>query len=225
VRAGVSRSAAVATALLMAAESLSSEAALAAVQAAHPAAAPNDGFVAQLQLFGDMQCRLNESHAPYRRFRVARAASAHAAGTAQAGDAAALLSADPAAAGGAADGGAAGAIRCRKCRRLLAAAEHTVAHERGAGVGAFDAHKRRKGGDAHASSGALAPCSSIFVEPLAWMAAAMADGALEGKLCCPKCAGRLGSFSWAGEQCSCGAWVVPAFQLHAARVDVTQPRA
>jgi dual specificity phosphatase 12 len=201
----------------MASASLSAEAAVAAVQAAHAGAAPNDGFLVQLALFGDMQCRLNLSHPPYRRHRVAQLAAAHAAGTAVASDAAVLLHADPAAAP-AAGADAGGTVRCRKCRRMLAAAEHTVPHERGAGVGAFDAHKRRKGCDAAAA------CSSLFVEPLAWMAPAMEDGAVEGKLTCPKCAGRLGGFCWAGEQCSCGAWVVPAFQLHAARVDVTQSR-
>jgi dual specificity phosphatase 12 len=217
-RTGVSRSAAVATAVLMASQALSADAALAALLAAHPGAAPNDGFVTQLRLFGDMGCRLREEHPPYRRFRVAQMAAAHAAGTAQVADAAALLAADPSAAA-ALGADAAGTVRCRKCRRLLALAEHVVAHERGAGLGAFDAHKRRKVGSA-----ATQPCSSLFVEPLAWMGDAMGDGALEAKLSCPKCAGRLGSFCWAGEQCSCGAWVVPAFQLHHARVDVTQQR-
>ena len=42
----------------------------------------------------------------------------------------------------------------------------------------------------------------------------------KGKLACPKCAGRLGAFSWAGEQCGCGCWVTPAFQLHVSRVDI-----
>ena len=205
----------------MVAESLSCDAALTAVQAAHPGAAPNDGFLTQLQMFGTMRCRLDDSHAPYRRFRVAQAARAHAAGSApDALHAASLLGADPAAGGGAAVPAAAGAVRCRKCRRLLATAEHTVPHTRGAGAGAFDAHKRRKG-----AIDPAAPCSSVFLEPLAWMAPALSDAAVEGKLSCPKCSGRLGSFSWVGERCSCGAWVVPAFQLHAARVDVTPGQA
>ena len=60
----------------------------------------------------------------------------------------------------------------------------------------------------------------MFVEPIAWMEPALSDGSVSGKLSCPKCQGRLGSFNWAGEQCSCGAWVNPAFQVHLARVDV-----
>lgn len=199
----------------MAGEQLTADAALAAVQAAHPAAAPNAGFCTQLQLFGEMGCRLDDEHAPYRRFRVAQLAAAHAAGTASASDARAVFSADPSSVGS----DSAGNVRCRMCRRLVAAAEHVVAHERGAGSGAFDPRKRGKGGVA--AHGSVA-CSSLFVEPLAWMSPALEDMAVEGKLMCPKCAGRLGGFCWAGAQCSCGAWVVPAFQLHAARVDVSR---
>lgn len=39
------------------------------------------------------------------------------------------------------------------------------------------------------------------------------------QLLCPKCTSKLGSFSWWGEQCSCGHWVTPAFQIHKSRVD------
>lgn len=50
--AGVSRSAAFAAGVLMATEGLSADAAVEAVAAAHPAADPNEGFRAQLRLFG-----------------------------------------------------------------------------------------------------------------------------------------------------------------------------
>lgn len=64
-------------------------------------------------------------------------------------------------------------------------------------------------------------CTSYFVEPLSWMGSALEDGAIGGKLVCPgqKCGSKLGSFDWAGQQCSCGAWVVPAFSLNASKVD------
>lgn len=39
------------------------------------------------------------------------------------------------------------------------------------------------------------------------------------QLLCPKCTSKLGSFSWRGDQCSCGRWVTPAFQIHKSRVD------
>ena len=43
-----------------------------------------------------------------------------------------------------------------------------------------------------------------------------------GKLHCPGCSARLGSFSWAGSQSAAGAWVVPAFQLHLCRLDAAE---
>jgi len=36
---------------------------------------------------------------------------------------------------------------------------------------------------------------------------------VEGKVACPKCATRIGSYNWSGMQCSCGAWVTPAVQV------------
>lgn len=52
-------------------------------------------------------------------------------------------------------------------------------------------------------------------------------GDIEGKICCPKCSARLGSYNWAGAQCSCGAWVAPAVQVIKSKVDESSipPRA
>ncbi|XP_075244139.1 dual specificity protein phosphatase 12-like [Convolutriloba macropyga] len=66
--------------------------------------------------------------------------------------------------------------------------------------------------------GDIGNCSSLFVEPVKWMEILIL-GVLSGKLCCPKCRNKLGSFNWSGAQCSCGAWVAPAFQLHKNAVD------
>ncbi|GAA5940918.1 dual specificity protein phosphatase family protein [Sporobolomyces koalae] len=64
-------------------------------------------------------------------------------------------------------------------------------------------------------------CSSYFVEPLSWMSSMLENGALAGKITCPntKCGAKLGNFDWAGNQCSCGAWVCPGFALNVSRVD------
>ncbi|GAA6060495.1 hypothetical protein JCM10212_007126 [Sporobolomyces blumeae] len=64
-------------------------------------------------------------------------------------------------------------------------------------------------------------CSSYFVEPLSWMSGILETGALAGKITCPnsKCGAKLGNFDWAGNQCSCGAWVCPGFALSVSRVD------
>ncbi|KAM7180917.1 dual specificity protein phosphatase 12 isoform 2-T2 [Macrochelys suwanniensis] len=81
--------------------------------------------------------------------------------------------------------------RCRKCRRSLFRHSSILAHAEGSGPAAF-AHKR-------------------ITDP--------AQLRNDSQLLCPKCTSKLGSFSWRGEQCSCGRWVTPAFQIHKSRVD------
>ncbi|MCL7034571.1 hypothetical protein MKW94_008634 [Papaver nudicaule] len=103
--------------------------------------------------------------------------------------------------------------RCRKCRRIVAAEENVVTHKPGAGEKCFKWKKRSEETDEPPR------CSSIFVEPMKWMEDLVQEGSIEEKLLCVGCKGRLGSFNWAGMQCSCGSWVNPAFQLHKNRID------
>ena len=60
-------------------------------------------------------------------------------------------------------------------------------------------------------------CSSYFVDPDSLAIGAFTDN--EGKLNCPHCRAKLGSFTWSGEQCSCGRWVTPAFMFNKSKVD------
>ncbi|XP_057947926.1 probable inactive dual specificity protein phosphatase-like At4g18593 [Malania oleifera] len=106
--------------------------------------------------------------------------------------------------------------RCKKCRRIVAAKENVVPHERGAGETCFKWRKRSSGPSEAEEE--QPECSSIFVEPMKWMQAVQ-EGYVEEKLQCIGCKARLGSFNWAGMQCNCGAWVNPAFQLHKSRLD------
>ena len=125
-------------------------------------------------------------------------------------------------------------VRCRKCRRLLARGKHALPHEPGIGLDAFSWHQRTKhgrregvgppaagaaGGDRGGGGGP--PCQNMFLEPMAWMDG-IEQGAVEGKVCCPKCDVKVGAFNWSGCQCSCGAWVTPAFYVQLAKVDVMQ---
>ncbi|KAF3452100.1 hypothetical protein FNV43_RR08197 [Rhamnella rubrinervis] len=103
--------------------------------------------------------------------------------------------------------------RCKKCRRIVAAQENIVPHERGEGELSFK-WKKRSGSDWEEA----ADCTSIFVEPMKWMEA-VEEGHVEEKLQCMGCKARLGYFNWAGMQCNCGAWINPAFQLHKSRLD------
>jgi dual specificity phosphatase 12 len=44
-------------------------------------------------------------------------------------------------------------------------------------------------------------------------------GELEGKLECPKCRAKVGTYAWQGMRCSCGKWVTPSFSLGKSKVD------
>lgn len=106
--------------------------------------------------------------------------------------------------------------RCRKCRRALFRSSSILSHTEGIGPTAF-AHKRITD-SARLSGNGQEKCTSYFIEPVQWMEPALL-GVMEGQLLCPKCTSKLGSFSWRGDQCSCGRWVTPAFQIHKSRVD------
>ena len=61
-------------------------------------------------------------------------------------------------------------------------------------------------------------CSSIFLnEPTEWM---QDVSEVEGKVSCPRCASRVGSYSWAGLMCSCGEWVTPAIKFTKSKIDL-----
>eukprot|EP01116_Phalansterium_solitarium_P001238 TRINITY_DN11013_c0_g1_i1.p2 TRINITY_DN11013_c0_g1~~TRINITY_DN11013_c0_g1_i1.p2 ORF type:complete len:354 (+),score=68.64 TRINITY_DN11013_c0_g1_i1:33-1064(+) len=97
---------------------------------------------------------------------------------------------------------------CKMCRQRLFDERDVTPHEVGEGQTAFKWHKRANTGEP--------ACTSLFLNEMDWMGD-VSD--VVGKLCCPKCQSRVGSFSWAGGQCSCGAWQTPSFQVLRARVD------
>ena len=134
--------------------------------------------------------------------------------------------------------------RCKKCRQIVACQENVQIHNQESGK-SF----KRKGKDNLWNEKTPPNCTSIFVQPMKWMIPgrichslnivfevlvlftlffilelmfAVEEGDVMGKLSCIVCSARLGSFDWAGAQCSCGTWVVPAFQLHKSRIDMSK---
>ncbi len=67
-------------------------------------------------------------------------------------------------------------VRCRKCRRILVTNRNMLDHNSGDGQLSFRYHKR-DGATAYSSA-----CTSLFVEPMAWMAAELASSHNEGKV-------------------------------------------
>ncbi|MCO5600946.1 hypothetical protein L7F22_055063 [Adiantum nelumboides] len=107
--------------------------------------------------------------------------------------------------------------RCMKCRRIVASQENALTHEQEGGQ--IPLRKKEKG--SRGVDAQTIDCTSVFVEPMQWMTTVQ-EGGVSGKLSCASCNARLGSFNWAGAQCSCGTWVVPAFQLHKSRMDASK---
>ena len=103
------------------------------------------------------------------------------------------------------------AFVCAKCRCFLFSNVHLISHRSGDGNARSFAHKTSS------SAASTKPtCSSYFTEPLS----SLCDTTLsEGNILCPKCSARIGTFSWAGEQCSCAQWVTPAFKVTKSKVD------
>lgn len=84
------------------------------------------------------------------------------------------------------------AYRCRMCRLPLFSSEAINYHQQ-----AVHKHSQRgnKAKDANPKG-----CSSHFLaEPMEWMR----TDDVQGKINCPQCDARLGSYHWSGAQCSC----------------------
>lgn len=214
--AGVSRSAAIVAAYMMRWESASSAEALRAVEAR--GGDPNEGFRAQLETWDAMGTRVATARDAYALWSVAKIARDR--------DARGYLEStsvrrDPGAADAVEDDAGGGWAACRKCRRRLARASDALPHVHGEGIDAFSWKRKRKEDSGGTTRERTPSCSSVFVMPLSWMRG-IEDGdggPTRGKLTCPRCEVKVGAFDWAGIQCSCGAWVTPAFQLQRAKID------
>ena len=111
------------------------------------------------------------------------------------------------------------AYRCRKCRLLLFSDLDVATHDT---CPTASGHKNFR----FQSDSCSDRCTSLFLaDPHlhAWLYADTAPGGTHQGDCdiihCPSCGTKIGSRSWVGSQCSCGAWVVPSFKVHHKMVD------
>lgn len=180
---------------------------------AHRPSCPNEGFRNQLKMFEAMEYKLDPDNPEYRLYKLQYAVDTNMgslgeiplapAPTRQTRDYQMML-------------------QCRKCRFRAAVDRNVMDHEPGAGQVAFQWRRRDL---AEVTEHASPRCSSVFIEPMEWMAPLVEEGHLQGKLCCPQCTSRWGNYNWAGLQCSCGCWVTPAFQINVSRIDCMPPPA
>ncbi|PFH58478.1 hypothetical protein XA68_13620 [Ophiocordyceps unilateralis] len=183
-------------------------AALALVRRTRPLAEPNCGFMEQLALWWEMGCPDDvETHEAYQRWAYKREVEESVA----AGQAPSRLrfedehqrqpgvtSSPPPS--------SELRLRCKKCRRMLAAGPLI---------------------QTHAPVKPMAePCPHHFVEPLSWMRGELERGQLGGRLVCPneRCGTVVGRYDWKGLRCACGGWVTPGLSLQRARVDEERSR-
>ncbi|XP_053503748.1 dual specificity protein phosphatase 12 [Ictalurus furcatus] len=204
--AGQSRSAAIITAYLMKTQKLSVKEAYTKLQHIKPDVKMNEEFLDQLTLYEAMNCELDSSSVLYKQFRLKKVTEKYPELKNVPRD---IFAVDPAQ-----SHSAEAVYRCRKCRRTLFRHSSILSHCVGSGASAFS-HKKPSGGR---PVGDQSQCTSYFIEPVQWMEEVLL-GVMDGQLLCPKCSSKLGSFNWYGEQCSCGRWVTPAFQMHKNRVD------
>ncbi|KAM6218100.1 dual specificity protein phosphatase 12 isoform 1-T1 [Rhynchocyon petersi] len=208
---GVSRSVAVVTAFMMKTDQVTFEKAYENLQAVKPDAKMNEGFEWQLKLYQAMGCQVDTSSAIYKQYRLQKVTEKYPELQNLPQE---LFAIDPTTI----SQGLKDEVlyKCRKCRRSLFRSSSILDHNEGSGPLAF-AHKRMTPSFV-LRTGSQAQCTSYFIEPVQWMESTLL-GVMDGQLLCPKCSAKLGSFNWYGEQCSCGRWITPAFQIHKNRVD------
>ncbi|KAF5307783.1 hypothetical protein FQR65_LT06654 [Abscondita terminalis] len=196
---GVSRSATVVIAYVMQKYQLSYAEAFEMVKNKRSIVFPNQGFVSQLKLYKEMGYKIDKNHMKYKLYRLGMAADKVKQAKILPQDFFDLIKPDP------------GLIRiqpepnvyrCKKCRRIVASESNLIIHQDGQSANKVYCNK------------------TYFIEPLSWMN--NITQTTQGKLHCPKCGTKLGSFSWImGCQCPCGCQVAPAFYLTPSKVDWT----
>ncbi|RFU81681.1 tyrosine phosphatase [Trichoderma arundinaceum] len=211
-------------------------AALALIKKTRPLADPNDGFMAQLDLWWEMGCPADgdiESQPIYQRWLYQRAAKESlAVGQAPSqlffeDEAAAQTSQRHAGSSSSAASSAGPAadtkLRCKKCRRILATGPFIIPHK----PRAFSDDEVEDAEARGLPPPTRPPCQHFFIEPLSWMRGELEKGELGGRLVCPnqKCGAGVGRYDWKGFPCSCGKREDPAFSLQKARVDEEVSRA
>lgn len=193
---GVSRSATVVIAYLMKKYNLSYLEAFEKTKTKRPLVYPNHGFVSQLKLYREMGYVVNRTYMKYKKFRMSQAANIVRKIKRLPQDYFDLIKTDP---GLAQIQPEPNGYRCKRCRRVLASESSLITHQ-------------------DKNNPSTYCTKAYFIEPLSWMKDI--THCTEGKLYCPKCNFKVGSFTWImGCHCPCGSQIAPAFYLTPSKVD------
>ncbi|PWW78896.1 dual specificity protein phosphatase 12 [Tuber magnatum] len=210
---GKSRSATILTAYLMASRRLAPHLALGIIKRVRPFVGPNSGFMQQLELYHQMEFAENvEDHPIYQRWIYLRDVErSNAAGRAPERihfrDAEAEIGRiTRVEEGETPEEKGEMQLRCKKCRTTLASST------------SFTPHMPKPAQPSH-NEAPRQPCAHHFIEPLLWMKTELSKGEISGKLECPKCKSKVGTYAWQGLKCSCGDWIVPGISMARGKVD------
>ncbi|RKF64909.1 Tyrosine-protein phosphatase yvh1 [Erysiphe neolycopersici] len=187
--------------------------ALSLVQRARPKAHPNDGFIAQLKLYKEMECPKNiETHPKYLSW-IYQQQIKKVCDTGMPPSNVRFLDEDRCSENQNEEEGEF-ELRCRKCRNIVATSPYLIQHVPKA-TPVTQKKLQTQMDDNHKL------CTSHFIHPLSWMRPILEKGLLSGRLECPnkKCASLIGRYSWQGQRCSCITWVCPSFSLQKSRCD------
>ncbi|XP_060567203.1 probable dual specificity protein phosphatase DDB_G0281963 [Ruditapes philippinarum] len=217
--AGMSRSSTIAVGYLMYKSKIPLEVAMHIVKQYRKKIKPNEGFMRQLELFEQIGFSLDSNNAAYKQYKLEVMAQNIQTGGIE------VKESDLAEDVG--TNKTENYYRCKKCRRALFKSSSLLPHTEGQGEAAFDWRSKipankRPACDTDEKQEDTVCSRSLFIEPVQWMAGFVNQ--LEGKVMCPKCDSKLGSFIWYGERCPCGTWVAPAFHIQSSKVDFIKPR-
>ncbi|KZC09747.1 PREDICTED: dual specificity protein phosphatase 12 [Dufourea novaeangliae] len=224
---GISRSATLVIAYLMKKYGKSFFNAFEVVKEKRHCVEPNAGFLAQLKLYEEMSFDIDNTNVQFKMYRLQIAADKVRKAKILPQNCAELIKPDPALTTIRPEPTV---YRCKKCRRIVASVSNILPHvPKEKQIWRHISTKRtsKQSKPVHEpldlqkkdENQPVEFCTKIlFVEPMAWMPDITHN--VEGKLNCPKCSTKLGSFSWiAGSQCPCGSKIAPAFYLVPSKVD------
>ncbi|KAK6333306.1 tyrosine protein phosphatase yvh1 [Orbilia javanica] len=212
---GISRSATICAAYLIYKKQIPAETAIDILRNSRPIVCPNLAFRKQLDIYADNldQAMRNLDDVPeYQRYLYRREVEmsrlAHKAPTIN------HYGEDET------SGGSDMELKCRKCRRTLALSKSFVDHYAASPPVTSSSRDRILNMVGVNKNN----CQHHFLDPVVWMKPELEKGEMEGKLECPKCSSKVGSYAWHGMKCNCGIWVTPAISLAKSKVDESRPR-
>jgi len=186
---GVSRSATVVAAFLMKKYAITFDSAICRLKESRKLVAPNRGFESQLRLYETLGYTIDRHNLQFKMFRLRVTANKVSKAKMVPQDCMNVVKPDPSIQRVTPDPRV---YRCRKCRRIVASASNILPHVKGEKASWKDPKWS-------ADLSGLNLCSDMyFMEPVAWIPSV--SQSQDGKIICPKCNCKLGSFSWIQEK-------------------------